>query len=241
MRELMAKYSTERKLAAFLILLVTFTLVGPFGTYSAMTLSERFVFWSLIIASIGALMHFAIVLAIEAKSLRSIPRFLRIAIGSGIAAMPGAAVVVFLGGYMYETNLHPSTVPTIWMQIFVIGTLVGLVEFPPPAEEDQAAQRTKFHDRLPKGEVHDIISLTMNDHYVEVTTGTGTHLVLIRFSDALDELDGLEGFRLHRSHWAARKHIVKVNRSQKSKAHLSDGRILPISKRYVDEVSAAYP
>ena len=87
----------------------------------------------------------------------------------------------------------------------------------------------------------EIISLSMKDHYVEVTTVTGAELLLLRFSDALGELGGLEGVRLHRSHWASAAHIASVKRQGNRRwGVLSDGRELPVSATYYEAVSQRF-
>jgi DNA-binding LytR/AlgR family response regulator len=242
MRELMAKYSTERKLLIFVSLVALFTILGPFGTYGELNLWERFVLWTAVITVIGALMHFCIVLAIESPRLSIAHHPVRIAFGSAVAALPGAATVVFLTGFVFSTGVSAEAVPLIWGQVFVVGTIAGIIEYPAQSSEQQTPVTTAFHARLPKDGSHDIISLTMRDHYVEVATTIGRRLVLIRFSDALKELSGLDGLRLHRSHWVARQHIVSTSLSNKNaKVTLSDGRILPVSKTYLKEVIAARP
>ena len=40
-------------------------------------------------------------------------------------------------------------------------------------------------------------------NYVEVWTERGTHLVLMRLSDAIRETAGENGLQIHRSHWVA--------------------------------------
>ena len=44
--------------------------------------------------------------------------------------------------------------------------------------------------------------LKMADHYVEAFTTAGSTLVLMRFADAVSELEGADGLRVHRSYWA---------------------------------------
>lgn len=242
MREMMARYATERKLVMFFGLILGFTLLGPFGTYESLGLWERLIFWSLIFTGIGAVMHVAIVLALEARFLARLPRVARIAIGSAVAALPGAALVIFLIAFMYDGGTSSEAYPVIWAQVAAIGTLVGFVEFPPSPAAILGPAQTSFHDRLPKDGPHDIVSLTMNDHYVEVTTTDAKHMVLMRFADALEELSGADGLRLHRSHWADRRHLTAlVRREGKPFAVLSDGRELPVSKSYLDAVAAVLP
>jgi len=244
MRENFEAMSAERKLLVFTVLVAGFATFGPFGTYESLTFWSRLVFWSVIIAAVGFLMHVGISFALIAPSLSRFKRALRIGIGVMVGAVPSVGVVIFGYRVMVGPGLGADAFPFLWAQVASISWLAAMFEYrePPAAGEatPPAPVRTRFHKRLPDGEDHDIISLSMSDHYAEVTTTRGTHLVLIRMADAIAELDGLPGFRIHRSHWIARAHLKEVvTRSKKSFAMLSDGRQLPVSKTYLDAIAAA--
>jgi DNA-binding LytR/AlgR family response regulator len=135
-------------------------------------------------------------------------------------------------------------VPHLWFKIACIGFAFGAVEFARwgdnAPDQEPAPQRTKLQERLP-GERGEIISMSMQDHYVEVTSTGGVDLILMRMSDAIGELDGLPGIRLHRSHWAALAHVAAVEKDgQRWKALLSDGRALPISNTYIGPLRQAF-
>ena len=93
---------------------------------------------------------------------------------------------------------------------------------------------SRLPDRLRMAQ---IISMSMQDHYVEINTTLGSEMLLMRLSDAIDLLDGMSGAQTHRSHWVARdhaQHLTKVAR--RHELTLSDGRKLPVSNRYLDAV-----
>ena len=48
-----------------------------------------------------------------------------------------------------------------------------------------------------------VASLSVRDHYVVVTTDRAQVNLLMRFADAMAELDGVDGMQVHRSHWVA--------------------------------------
>ena len=56
------------------------------------------------------------------------------------------------------------------------------------------------------------IALQGEDHYVRIHTALGSELVLMRLGDAIQELDGLEGERVHRSWWVARRAVDQANK-----------------------------
>jgi DNA-binding LytR/AlgR family response regulator len=79
--------------------------------------------------------------------------------------------------------------------------------------------------------------LSVRDHYVVVQTDRGQSTLLMRFADALGELDGIEGMRVHRSHWVAKTAVAGLERSGgKVHVRLQDGRLVPVSRSYRDEV-----
>lgn len=114
----------------------------------------------------------------------------------------------------------------------------------PPTLETQLAERlmprSPLHAKLPDEAQHaDIISLSMQDHYVVVNTTQGSHMILMRLSDALTMLDGLPGAQAHRSHWIAAAHLVSCEKDgRRFEAKLSDGSTLPVSKQHAPQVFA---
>lgn len=93
-------------------------------------------------------------------------------------------------------------------------------------------------ERLPPAmRLSQLVSMSMQDHYVAVTTTKGTEMILMRLSDAIDLVDGVPGVQTHRSHWAARDHALRLTRADRRHALvLSDGRSIPVSKRYFVDV-----
>lgn len=74
----------------------------------------------------------------------------------------------------------------------------------------------------------------MQDHYVEVKTKLGAQLVLMRFSDALEELTDQPGWRIHRSHWVAEDVVADIRREgRKTFIVTTDDSELPVSRTYL--------
>ncbi|HEY4546165.1 MAG TPA: LytTR family DNA-binding domain-containing protein [Pedomonas sp.] len=86
-------------------------------------------------------------------------------------------------------------------------------------------------ERLPPHLGQDVIALQMEDHYVRVHTMRGDTLVLMRMADAVAELEGLDGLRVHRSWWAARAAVTAVERNGRSATlMLSNGLEVPVAR-----------
>ena len=62
----------------------------------------------------------------------------------------------------------------------------------------------------------------------------------MRLSDALDELEGLEGAQTHRSWWVAREAVRDVTRNDgRAVLTLEGGLTAPVSRRYARALRAA--
>ncbi len=108
-----------------------------------------------------------------------------------------------------------------------------------PAALEGAAARlsSRLPDRL-KGA--DIWALSAEDHYVRVHTAAGDDLVLMRLSDAIAEMDGVDGARAHRSWWIARAGVAAVKRrTEGGVIVLKNGAEAPVSRRRFADLIAA--
>jgi hypothetical protein len=93
--------------------------------------------------------------------------------------------------------------------------------------------------RLPTYRGREIVALRAEDHYVRVYTPLGSHLVLTRFSDALSELGGKDGVRVHRSWWVARQAIVRAcGHGRKRRLQLVTGLEAPVARGAIAELKA---
>ncbi len=255
MRRFFHMHPTHRKTICFLVALSILTLLGPFGTYNDMIFFERLTFWTVVLVGIGAMVHFCVQLSLNLSPKAKLQRPAWIVLGAIVGAVPGIAIVAFVDRVMRPPGmtLDAARLFQLWWQVGLISIVIALIEYwrleepvagtlGPKEDLPIGAGQTLFHERLPSNgaEPEDIISLSMQDDYVEVTTTTGSHLVLMRLVDAMKELDGLDGLRIHRSHWVALAHIQSLRtKGHRSWLTLSDGRELSVSKSYFADVQAA--
>lgn len=92
----------------------------------------------------------------------------------------------------------------------------------------------RFLKRLPmKLRGANIYAVQAEDHYLRVHTDRGSDLILMRLSQAVEELDGFEGARTHRSWWVARDVVRSVERGNgRATLTLENGLKIPVSRRY---------
>ena len=235
MRQIFDPAGWDRKLFVFFAVLALLALLGPFGSYNEFSFWKRLVYWTAIMCGVGFFMHVIVTTILWSRYFEWANRVV-------LAGIPGASVVIFVDQIFRENPISFDGFPLLWIQVAVMGFFISItehVQWGVSETEDTAEPKTKFHSRL-SANTGALISLSMQDHYVEVTGGTGKELILMRLSDAIDELSGLRGVRIHRSHWVALDHIVDLRKvRQKWVVLMSDDRTLPVSLTYLDQVKLA--
>ena len=229
-------FTKPKVLGGIVIAAVLLGVSGPFQTYEAFALPARLAYWLLICTLTLAAGFFAgtYVEAVLERRLSEWPRFIFSSIATAIAVV----VTVFL------VNLLSASTPLPGPEaMLLLGGYVSIVSFAVSAAfklfgVKQLPKTATLLARLPLEKRGPLISLSVQDHYTEVTTSKGTHLVLIRLSDAIAEAG--EGLQIHRSHWVALKAIAKVRRqSGKVELTTANGTVLPVSRSYLPAVKAA--
>ena len=235
---------------------VLFSFIGPFGTYDSMGTLARAGYWALAMGVNWLLCAAAIALALRLAGSVS-RRRLSVAIGAAAlaAAVPGTGVVFAAEALFRPGYAALGAVPTIYLAVAVLMLLIGHLAVAVRAGFREAAARTddspapaapaadpppRFLDRLPPELGRDLVYLKMADHYVEAFTTAGSTLILMRFADAIAELDGLDGLRVHRSYWVARRHVAgTARRAGRTTLRLTGDHLVPVSRGRLAEVRAA--
>jgi len=229
---------------------LAFAFIGPFGTFDDMLFFVRLLFWAIAIFGCGVFFWLVVYLLNKVIFLKKLHFIVRHIIVVFITAFP-ASVLIYYDNMILRDNIFPvARLPWLWLTVFVIGMIITGLNFfshlgkSLSSKERHKREVTKIHiktdkdilcflDRLPKEIGSDLISLSMHDHYIDVTTKQGSALVHLKFSDAMKELKKYPGAQIHRSHWVVFSAIKNVKTNGRLKfALLSDGRELPISKTY---------
>lgn len=108
----------------------------------------------------------------------------------------------------------------------------------PPVSSPPTA---KFVERLPpKLRGAALYAVESQDHYLRLHTSRGCDLILMRLSDALTELEGIEGAQVHRSWWVAREAVVGAQRADgRAVLTLPSGEAAPVSRTFVKALREA--
>jgi len=103
------------------------------------------------------------------------------------------------------------------------------------------AAPARFLERLPvKLRGAELFAVEAEDHYLRLHTSKGQDLILMRLSDAVAELEGLEGAQVHRSWWVAKGALADARRGDgRATLTLKDGAQVPVSRAYAKALRAA--
>lgn len=139
------------------------------------------------------------------------------------AMMPLAALPYMLG-----------PVVTVTAAVSAINVFLARVEPRQTHAAPTGATPPRFLDRLPpKLRGATIRAVQAEDHYLRIHTDRGSDLILMRLSDALEELEGLEGAQTHRSWWVAKAAVRGVSRGDGRATLTLDGDLsAPVSRRH---------
>jgi len=101
----------------------------------------------------------------------------------------------------------------------------------------ETKQPSRFLQELRSRAPGDLICISSELHYLRVTTTKAEVMFLYNLKDAIDELPSNSGVQVHRSHWVAKEHVKRLSKKDgNTECILSNGKILPVSRRKAAEV-----
>ena len=168
---------------------------------------------------------------------------------TAVISGPLAVLVWAWTGWMYGRGLHarPERILDFLTPVALVTAVLSVLNIfldRKPVQTHAAQTRgpaPRFPERLPpKLRGAAIRAVQAEDHYLRIHTDRGCDLILMRLSDALEELEGLEGAQTHRSWWVARDAVTGVRRGDgRASLSLEGGLTAPVSRRYARALRAA--
>lgn len=194
-------------------------LIGALGT-NDLPLTTRLLYWVPLMmagSSIGNLVARLVLLIPRAGANQWVfSALLAVAV-----SIPVTGLVAAYTSWTIGTNFTWGSLPYLYGSVLVISAAMtaimmlasqpGAVTHAPPA--GAPPPQVRFKERLPpklKGAA--IYAVSAEDHYLRLHTSKGSDLILMRLSDAVAELEGLEGAQTHRSWWVAREAVENTRR-----------------------------
>jgi hypothetical protein len=209
---------------------------------------ERLIYWLIVMGAGSAWGQFC---------QRLLPRWLdlhgrpwrHIVALTAVVAGPMCLVVwgatgLFFNGELFPLSLLPRLVVPVLTISAAVSALVVLLRREVPirgAPSENVAKPVLFVKRLPLHlRAGRIIAVEAEDHYLRVHTDLGSDLILMRLSDAVAELDGLEGAQTHRSWWVAKDAVRGASRGDgRATLVLEGGLTAPVSRSYAASLREA--
>lgn len=161
---------------------------------------------------------------------------------SAATAGPVVVLVWLVTGLVFEGEIYPVSrlvhfigpVLVITIAISAINVFLSRAPQVQTHADASGSAPARFLDRLPpRLRGASLRAVQAEDHYLRLHTDRGSDLILMRLSDALAELDGLEGAQTHRSWWVARDAVREARRGDgRATLTLDGGIIAPVSRRY---------
>lgn len=251
LREMREQVTSSKLNGILLIAGLVLMVLGPFRTAETMLPVPRTVYW--VTAVFGTYYAAAIsgifVLNMTRGQMRS--RWTRIALASLTQSI--AVLIIALGVFVSTFGLSVflelatltravmSTVLICFLMsagFMVVGRMYERLETDAqPSGRDVTSDSPKILSRLDFAKRGALVSLSVQDHYVEVTTIKGKSLILLRFIDGLAEVSPVNGVQIHRSHWVALDGIADVRREGKKVVLTTTaGDRLPVSRTYLPDL-----
>ncbi|MGH1331442.1 MAG: LytTR family DNA-binding domain-containing protein [Paracoccaceae bacterium] len=220
----------------WLVITVLMTIAGPFGTNAAWSYSFRALNW-LVVVGLAILISHTLLLIISRRAPRIsiLKRGLLISAGMVIFYAPLLILITKLTTVLRDKPVTPWPI-----LVFYVGAISLSIAIAQWLVQLQHKSTPRLLERLPESRWGNVIRLTSNDHRVEVVTDKGVETILMRFADALAELEGIDGVRVHRSHWVARQAVLGQSRENgRVFLNLVDGVRVPVSRGYLDAAKQA--
>jgi hypothetical protein len=224
-----------RGLAITLIAAAFMTLSKAFQ--SSGTLSVRFAYW-LTLMILGWLWGAFVSRFIFRRIGQPKSLWWRVLVAALALSIPFSAVVFLATRIAFHAKLGLTDVPEVVLSVTVVSAVMIAINVLADRQMDgvteASAEPPKFLERLPlKLRGGDLWAIEAEDHYLRLHTSKGQDLILMRLSDAIAELDGIEGAQVHRSWWIARDAITDARRGDgRATLTLKDGAEVPVSRTY---------
>lgn len=232
----------RRSVALWFLIATLAGLAGPFGTFR-FAFGLRLVFWAALVvgaALIGRLCLWCVARLFRGRDLRPWSDLLMVGLMTLIYA---PLVWALTEGLLLRGSPERAQFWAIAAYVLALSAgglaILRLAAVLRPAEP-QPPRPPRLQRRLPEGFRGPILRLTVRDHFVDVVSAEDSHRIRLRFGDAIAEMDTVEGFCTHRSHWVARQAVSGVRREGgRTFLQLSNGDEVPVSRKYRPQLEAA--
>lgn len=226
-------------LAVWVLITLVCTLAGPFGTFEALAPFARLAYWAVIV---GVSVLFSTLLSrMQAGSTaRRLTLWTGFVIGLSVFNW---GVNALLFEVWREISWLLYLIPIVGVIVLIVHGVFWLINLAHPEQSVTVGEidpQTRFLRRIPLADRGSLVRIEAQDHYLKVVTDRGAPLILLRLSEAVEELGSTGGLQVHRSHWVALDAVTGHRREKgRDLLILADGAEVPVSRSNRDAAKAA--
>lgn len=251
----------KKVLADLWVILVIGGFLGFLAPFGMDTLAiERRVFFWVLACLTGYLIYKPCIHFAQTKLENRIPKYShRVVIGTILASIPATFALLATNQLFFDEQILTwNKFVKMFPKVLLIGAAVSAISILKSLAEERkdAFERSNqdnqilqaklksdpfeyINNQLPMAKRGELLSIETADHYLNVTTDKGSHLVLMRFKDALKHLEHAPGLQVHRSWWVAIDAIENVQKdNRKVSLRLKNQITVPVSKTYLAALKA---
>lgn len=233
-----ARRDYKRFLVIWLTASAALMVTEPFGT-AFLSIQQRLVYWPILI---GIALVLSGMIRVLMPSFGANHMLRDVVIGVAFALCFVPIIWVFTDVILGYAELNGAKMRELFFEITIFSIGVSVVrewiERRLKSRDEVVVkdvfEKPKLYSRFETSDGAQVVRLAANDHYVDVTLDNGkTERLLMRLRDAVAEIEPIEGFYTHRSHWVSNAFAVKGRRNGgRDFIELTDGSLVPVSRSY---------
>jgi hypothetical protein len=248
LREMHSYFKSKLTWVILIAIVVVAVISGPFGTQQV-DVFKRIIYWAVTIFGCAGIAHACYTNLLKISEHKNWPQWRGYLLGAFASTFfIGLFVYVFVVLFFGSEDIAPNLLQ-LWGIALVVNVLIATIvivlkqhfanENQPtfPRMEKLGVENNLLFEKISKELGRDLISISSQDHYLQVVTSKGSELILMRLSDAIQALPQDMGLQIHRSHWVARSAIIElIKEGGKWELLLKNDTRLPVSRNYRDRV-----
>jgi len=213
--------------------------VGPFGSADAFGPFLSTVFWALIILfSVGSVSVLRQIVTARTRGWPELRREFLLILIFTLVFTPQVHLLLWV--FDRNRGLVASEFAELGVQVMAISLWLAAMRYvlqvwrKEALSEDVTSDCPRLLKRLDGAGDLEVFHLSAEDHYIVVGLSDGSsQRILLRLSDGIAEMDGVEGYVTHRSHWVAASAVTGTRRDKgRVFLTLSNGDEVPVSRGY---------
>jgi hypothetical protein len=240
---------TRERLAIAALCILAAALTGPFDTYKSLSLPMLVLYWG------GVILSSIFIATFVQEVMRPVlhhagpwQQIVGYSLGMGLVYGP----LCYLWTWLIVPPLDGPLIGFHWFlaDVIVISFLIFALRLilldrlkleafrasdsgAMPLLEEEEEARPKLYRRIAPDDPGPILRIEAMDHFVDVVTPLAVYQLRLRFADAIEQMEGVEGIITHRSHWVARDAIAGFQRENgRFFLRLTNCALVPVSRKY---------